>query len=173
MPIVSNTPAPPQKKTPPPKKTPVAPLSDEKIRSDREDGLNGVWTAATAFSMMGGNWADAGAFSIHGPNISREAAALSMRYEKIGSGLDALANISPFANLLGAVMPLILQLGANHGRIAADKVAGFGIKDPGVLESQMRVEAQRQAVEFQRMAAEEQMKLQKESEELNAMMTKD
>lgn len=148
-----------------PKKTvPVDNPTDKK--QEREDALNGLWTAATAFCMMGGQWADAGAISMHGPQISREAAALSLRYEKIGNALDALANVSPFANLLGATLPLIFQLAANHKMIPAHSVPG--IKDPGVLESQMRVEQQRMAAEYARMAAQEKADLDAMMEEMNA-----
>lgn len=148
--------APPLKKTTisAPKK-PVSSDNPEKIKQDREDALNGIWTAAAAFCMMGNQWADAGAISTHGPGISREAAALSLKYEKVGNALDALANVSPFANLLGAVMPMVMQIAANHKMVPAAALAGIGVKDPGVLESQMRVEAQRQVVEYQKMVAEE------------------
>lgn len=148
-----------------PKKTvPVDNPADTK--QEREDALNGLWTAATAFCMMGGQWADAGAISMHGPQISREAAALSLKYEKIGNALDALANVSPFANLLGATLPLIFQLAANHKMIPAHGIPG--IKDPGVLESQMRVEQQRMAMEYQKMAAQEKADLDAMMEEMNA-----
>lgn len=149
-------PAPPPKKTAisAPKK-PVAADNPEKVRQEREYALNGIWTAAAAFCMMGNQWADAGAISQHGPGVSKEAAALSLKYEKVGNALDALANVSPFANLLGAVMPLVMQIAANHKMVPAQALAGIGVKDPGVLESQMRVEAQRQVFEYQKKAAEE------------------
>lgn len=158
---------------PPPKKTanatikkPVAGDNPEKIAKDREDALNGLWSAAAAFCMMGNQWADAGAISAHGPNVSKEAAALSLKYEKVGNALDALANVSPFANLLGAVMPMVMQLAANHKMVPAQALAGIGVKDPSVLESAMRVEAQRQAVEYQKMAAAEKANLEAELADL-------
>lgn len=158
---------------PPPKKTaisaPKKPVGDnpEKIAKDREDALNGLWTAAAAFCMMGNQWADAGAISQHGPNVSKEAAALSLKYEKVGNALDALANVSPFANLIGAVMPMVMQIAANHKMVPAQALAGIGVKDPGVLESQMRVEAQRQVVEYQKYAAQEKANLEAELASLN------
>lgn len=151
--------------TPPKKTTP--PDNPDQTKQDREDAVNGMWTAATMFCMMGGQWADAGAISMHGPNISREAAALSMRYEKIGNALDALANVSPFANLLGATLPLIFQLAANHKMIPAAGIPG--IKDPGVLESQMRVEQQRMAMEYAKAAAQEKADLDAMLQEMNKM----
>jgi hypothetical protein len=157
---------PPNKRNPqPPKKTTPVENPDQ-TKQEREDALNGLWTAATAFCMMGGQWADAGAISIHGPGISREAAALSLKYEKIGNALDALANVSPFANLLGATLPLIFQIAANHKMIPAHGIPG--IKDPGVLESQMRVEQQRMAMEYAKMAAQEKADLEAELAKMNA-----
>jgi hypothetical protein len=155
---------PPAKKISAPRK-PVE--NPDKIQQDREDALNGMWTAASAFCMMGNQWADAGAISSHGPNISKEAATLSMKYEKVGNALDALANVSPFANLIGAVLPMVMQIAANHKMVPANALAGIGVKDPGVLESQMRVEAQRQAVEYQKMAAAEKTLLEQEMASLN------
>jgi hypothetical protein len=159
---------------PPPKKPivtatkkPIAADNPEKLRSEREDSLNGIWTAISAFCMMGNQWADAGAISIHGPNVSREAAAISMKYEKFGNALDALANVSPFANVLGAMMPMVLQIAANHKMVAAQAVAGLGVKDPEVLESQMRVEAMRQAAEYAKHAADERAHLDAELAKLN------
>jgi hypothetical protein len=159
---------PPMKKTTisAPKK-PVSSDNPEKIAKDREDALNGIWTAAAAFCMMGNQWADAGAISQHGPGVSKEAAALSLKYEKVGNALDALANVSPFANLLGAVMPMVMQIAANHKMVPAAALAGIGVKDPGVLESQMRVEAQRQVVEYQKYAAQEKANLESELASLN------
>jgi hypothetical protein len=168
MAILNGTPGPPPKKTAisAPKK-PVTVDNPEKTRQDREDALNGLWTAAAAFCMMGNQWADAGAISQHGPNVSKEAAALSLKYEKVGNALDALANVSPFANLIGAVMPMVMQIAANHKMVPAQALAGIGVKDPGVLESQMRVEAQRQVVEYQKYAAQEKANLEAELASLN------
>ena len=166
MPISATT-APPPKKTISAPKKPITVENPDKIRQDREDALNGLWTAAAAFCMMGNQWADAGAISLHGPNVSKEAAALSLKYEKVGNALDALANVSPFANLIGAVMPMVMQIAANHKMVPAQALAGIGVKDPGVLESQMRVEAQRQVVEYQKMAAQEKADLEQELASLN------
>jgi len=168
MAINAPTGPPPLKKTSisAPKK-PITVDNPEKVRQDREDALNGLWTAAAAFCMMGNQWADAGAISQHGPNVSKEAAALSLKYEKVGNALDALANVSPFANLIGAVMPMVMQIAANHKMVPAAALAGIGVKDPGVLESQMRVEAQRQVVEYQKYAAQEKANLEAELASLN------
>jgi hypothetical protein len=166
MPINATT-APPPKRTISAPKKPITVENPDKIRQDREDALNGIWAAAAAFCMMGNQWADAGAISTHGPNVSKEAAALSLKYEKVGNALDALANVSPFANLLGAVMPMVMQIAANHKMVPAQALTGIGVKDPGVLESQMRVEAQRQAVMYEKMAAQEKADLEEELASLN------
>lgn len=160
----TNAPPPKRNNTQQPKKVTTTDNPD-KTRQEREDALNGLWTAASAFCMMGGQWADAGAISMHGPGISREAAVLSLKYEKIGNALDALANVSPFANLLGATLPLIFQLAANHKMIPAHGIPG--VRDPGVLESQMRVEQQKMAMEFAKMAAQEKADLDAELAKMN------
>jgi len=157
--------APPPKKPGPTVKSANPALAPESVQKTREETLNNGWQAIAAGCMMGGLWADAGAVSIHGPNISKEAAAISLKYEKIGNAIDALANVAPFANLFAAVMPLILQIGANHKMVPASAIPG--LKDPRVLESQMRVEVQRQAVEFERAARAEEAALKEELAKLN------
>lgn len=157
--------APPKKPGPTPK-PPTSSLAPDKVREAREEALNNGWSAIAAGLMMGGLWADAGAVSTHGPAISREAAAISLKYEKVGNAIDALANVAPFANLFAAVMPLILQVGANHKMLPASAIPG--LKDPRVLESQMRVEIQRQQVEFEKAARAEEAALREELAKLNA-----
>lgn len=141
--------------TPPPRtrqaatsKKPATP-NPNKIREEREEALNGVFQMFSFGLTMANQWADAGAFAIHGPNVSRETVKLAEKYERVGSAIDALAHVGPFTAILGAVMPLALQLAANHKRIPAEKVAALGVKDPNILESEMRMEAQRQAFAYQ------------------------
>lgn len=156
--IQSGPTAPPKKTTPPPKKTPA--IDPNKIQNEREEGLNGLFQVASAVSIMFGQWADAGAYSLHGPNVSRETATLATRYERVGNALDALSQVGPFTAILGAAMPMILQIAANHKRLPADKLANLGVVSPEVLEGQMRLETARQEMEMrkQMQAQEDAMK---------------
>lgn len=170
MPVTSiNSGPPPKKTTPPPKKTTPVPTEINKIQKEREDGLNGIFQVVSAISIMMGQWADAGAYNIHGPNVSRETAALGARYEKVGSALDALSQVGPFTAILGAAMPLVLQLAANHNKLPAEKLASLGVVSPEVLESQMRMEALRQEMDMRAQMDE----MKKMSEETQRIMNED
>ena len=39
----------------------------------------------------------------------------------------ALANVSPFANLIGAVMPMVMQIAANHKMVPAAECTQLAI----------------------------------------------
>lgn len=149
MPLVNSgsTPPPRTRQASSAAKKPAAP-SPTKVREEREEALNGIFQMFSFGLTMANQWADAGALAIHGPNVSRETVKLGEKYEWIGNGIDALAHVGPFTAILGAVMPLALQIAANHKRIPAEKVAALGVKDPAILESEMRMEAQRQAYAY-------------------------
>lgn len=160
--------------TPPPtKKTPnkIATTTTNNARTDREEAINGVWTVGAMLTTSFGWLADAAAISIHGPNISRETAKLADRYQKLGTGIDKLAAVSPFAAVMAATVPLLCQLAVNHKMIPATAVAGMGVKDPEILESQMRVEAQRQMYEYQKAAAQEKADLDAELAKMTNVST--
>lgn len=147
MPLVNSGTTPPPRRPAPktaPKPKASAPNPD-KIRNEREEAVNGIFQLASAGLIMANQWADAGAINIHGPNVSRETVRLADKYEAVGNAIDALASVGPFTAIIGAVMPLVLQIAANHKRLPAEKLGALGIKDPRVLESEMRTEAQRQA----------------------------
>lgn len=170
MPLVNAPSAPPKTRaSSTPRKSSTPPPNPNKIRQEREDSLNGLFQVGSAILIATNQWADAGAISAHGPNVSRETAKIAERYEKVGNALDALAQVGPFTALLGAVMPMLIQIAANHGRIPAEKVAAFGIKDPRVLESEMRMEARRQAFAYQQAVAEQEHAMRNMEAEWDAL----
>lgn len=154
MPLVNNSSGPPPRKSAPKPKT-SAP-NPAKVQSEREDAVNGVFQMLSVGLVVANQWADAGAIEIHGPNVSRETVKLAEKYEKVGNAIDALASVGPFTAIIGAMMPLVLQIAANHKRIPAEKLGALGVKDPRILESEMRTAAQRQAYEYERSVKEEQ-----------------
>lgn len=62
-------------------------------------------------------YADAGAVSLHWPKISEEIANLAETQPAIANLIDPLLQVGPYAALVTAVLPFILQIGVNHGRI--------------------------------------------------------
>lgn len=153
----------------PPKKTAVkraAPTtrqaSPDTVRKDREDAINGLFQLGSVAAMAFGKWADAGAINTYGPGISTETVKLADRYDSIGKGIDALAQVGPFAGLVTAVTPLIIQLAANHKMITATQAAGMGATDPAALAQQVQINAQREAIQIQLHLAEQKRAMDEE-----------
>lgn len=155
MPVNFTESAPPKKTAA--KRSAPAPrqASSDTLRKDREDAINGLFQLGSVVAMAFGKWADAGAINTHGPAISTETVKLADRYDSVGKGIDALAQVGPFAGLITAVTPLIIQLAANHKMISPTQGAAMGATDPAVLSQQMQIHAQREAIQIQLALAEQ------------------
>jgi hypothetical protein len=92
-------------------------------------------------AVMRGSYADAGAIAQHGPGVAKETADLADGNERIASWLDYLTEAGPYLGLTKAMLPLILQLAANHGKIDAKNLPPeSGIIDPRILEEKVKAE---------------------------------
>lgn len=150
-----NSPTSPPPKTRSTTRITVPKIDPEKVQNEREQAVAGLFQIASAICLATGQLHDAGAINIHGPAIAHETAALATRYEKVGAVLDGLAQVGPFTAILAATMPLVIQLAANHNRIAPEKAVAFGGKHPSILEGQMRMELRRQQMEYERQVRDE------------------
>jgi hypothetical protein len=142
----------------PPKRTRASsPTVPRKAVTDtRSEAVNGLFQLASFGSVMVGNYADSATIAEHGPAVSREIVALGQQNERIGQWIDYLNQAGPYAGLITALLPMTLQLLANHKRIDHNKVPG--LTDPAVLE--MRVETQMKAAAFQQMKQAQQEQAQ-------------
>jgi hypothetical protein len=113
MPI-TNSVAPPAVKKPAATAKPVA---VSKLTEDRRDALNGLLQLAQVPLIAMGLYADSGAVGAYGPGIARELALLAEKDKAVAAAIDPLIKIGPYTGLVAAVLPLILQIGVNHGRI--------------------------------------------------------
>jgi hypothetical protein len=167
MPI-DTSPRPAAPKTPA-RKPARAPARAPAVAADkttaRQEALSGIGKLATALLVMKGSYADAGAVAQHGPNVSRETALLAESNEKIASVVDYLTEAGPYMGLISAILPLALQLAANHNRLDASKLSPeFGVLPPDVLEKRIRAEVQEERARLERemvqarAASEERMK---------------
>jgi hypothetical protein len=144
------------------KNTPTKP---QDIREERRDAVDGIFQLIGLGFIVTGQYADAGAISMHSPPISQEVAELAEKDERIAKGVDTLLQVGPYAGLVAAVMPLVLQLLVNHNVFPADKMASANIVKPEVLESQVKTDMARkamQALQMQKDAEEELAKMQAE-----------
>lgn len=170
MPVNFNDTTPPKRVTTKRTSTPAKTHSTEDLRQDRTDGLNGVWQMISVACMAFGKWADAGAINTHTPDITKETVKLADRYESIGKGLDALAQVGPLTGIATAVAPLLIQLAANHNILSPAQAGSMGATDPQVLAQQMQIKAQREAIALQRELAEMRRLANEEMAEFNKEM---
>jgi hypothetical protein len=119
--------------------------------NSRLDAVNGVFQMVQMGCVMGGQYADAGAIGMHGEAISTEVVAIADTNPRIARAVDYLMEVGPYAGLVGAVLPLVLQLAANHKVIPAEKVPG--VMSPEILTMQMESELQKQAMAQMQEAA--------------------
>jgi hypothetical protein len=111
-------------------------------------------------------FADAGAIQIHGPNVARETASLADQDERIGKGLDYLISAGPYAGLLTALLPLGMQIAANHGRIDAKAASGLGgVMPPEMLEARVKADMAKMKAEFVRQTQESMAVVEKAAEQ--------
>jgi hypothetical protein len=105
--------------------------------------------------MMREWFADAGALQIHWPNVARETASLADQDERIGKAIDYLVSAGPYAGLLTAVLPLGMQIAANHGRIDANAASGLGgVMPKEMLEAKVKADMEKAKAEFIRQTRE-------------------
>lgn len=141
------TPAP---KPPPAKRPPGRPSNasrtqaaqhEAQTRLERRTGaVLGLFNLISMPAMLAGQLADVGAINEHAPKIAQEAANIGEIHERFGETIDKLEVVGPYAGLLLAVAPLVLQLMVNHKRIpesAAGAFGGLGVVSPELLEARM------------------------------------
>jgi hypothetical protein len=139
----------------------------------RRDGLVGLGSLGQGLCLLTGQYADAAAIGRYWQPVASELATVAGQYESIAKPVDILIQVGPFAALLTAVMPLAMQIAANHRMVDASRLYGQGVVSPEVLEAQMKaemaqmqaeammaqkramMEAQAAQAQFERMMAEE------------------
>lgn len=62
---------------------------------------------------------DAAALLLHGPTVASAINSAAQQNETLAAMLDKILAIGPWGALLGALLPLALQLAANHGLVPA------------------------------------------------------
>lgn len=158
------------KSTPPPRKPaarkPALAQSPQSQHEAREQGLLGLGQIAQAVCMMREWFADAGAIQIHWPNVARETASLADQDERIGKTIDYLVSAGPYAGLLTAVLPLGMQIAANHGRIDPKAASGLGgVMPKEMLEARVKADMEKARAEFVRQTQEAVAIVEKASEQ--------
>lgn len=88
--------------------------------------------------------ADAHAIGKHAPVIAKALAEIADQDPRVAAVLERLAQVGPWGALVGALVPLALQLAANHGASAAITFGGaLGVVHPQALLDEALAEQQR------------------------------
>ena len=147
--------------------TPV--ISTQTPNERRAQGLMSLGQLAQGVLLMTNQYADAAAIGQHFQPIAIELANIADANEAIAKPIDFLIEIGPYGALVTAVLPLALQLAANHGLLNANAMLGQGVVPPDVLESKMKAQvAQMQAIAMreQQEAMRQAREAQKEYEQI-------
>ena len=155
---------------PPRRNVPQKPAQEPQVTKDRREALTGFGQLAQAPLIGFRLFADAGAVAMHVPNIAREIALLAETQEQVAALVDPLIKVGPYFGLVTAVLPLLLQVGVNHGRVPAGAMgtvpavtlsaqveAGLATQELEALTIQMQAEAA--AAEVREKIAEQRRKV--------------
>jgi hypothetical protein len=131
-------------------------LGSSAITQAREEGLAGLGQIATAVCVMTQNYADAGAFDMHFPGVAHEVAVLAEDNEKVANIVDRIVQVGPYAALLTATMPLVIQLLINHDRIKAEAAGLLGgkVMSKEALTAKVTADIERTRAQYMREAEE-------------------
>lgn len=120
--------------------TTVQPMSPDAQR--RFADMDSFIKLGVAVAVFTKNHADAGAIAMHGPGFTKALAKQADTNEQIARILDMLGAIGPYSELIGAALPLVMQILVNHERIPVEAAQNFGVVHPRVLEKKVKLEIQ-------------------------------
>lgn len=118
----------------------------------RYQGVQGIGQLIQGGLMLTKNYADAAAVGMHWDGVAKEVATLAEAEPAVARIVDLVIQAGPYAGLIAAVMPLAMQLAANHGMIPSGGMSG--VVPPEVLQSQMEARILQQQAEALRQRQE-------------------
>lgn len=133
MPIDRTAP-PPARRNTPKQSSAAAQANYQSQHERRREGVEGLGQAASLILLVRKQFADAQAVGMHTPAIAEEAAKIADQNETWGKWLDYFSMSGPYAGLVRATLPLMLQIMANHGTIPAEAGSALGVVSPKTLE---------------------------------------
>lgn len=175
MPIDTSGVKVPTRRTNAPKAT-AASASIAQIQSPNEKrtlGLMGLGQVGQAVLLSTKQYADAAAIGAHWGPIAKELANIADANEAFARPIDFLIEIGPYGALVQAVLPLALQIAANHKLIPAESMLGQGVVPPEVLESQMVAQVLRMQSEAKREQQQALREARDAQAEFERMMAED
>lgn len=122
------------------------------VKDKRIEAVDGVFQFGQLGCMFFRQYADAGAIGMYGHQISVEVAGLAATDERIAKAVDYLMEVGPYAGLITAAMPFIVQLMVNHKMLPAGRIQGT--LPPEVLNAKMEAEVLQRSAQAMREAEE-------------------
>lgn len=81
------------------------------------------------------------------PGLARAISNLAAEQPQVAAVLDRLLQAGPYAEVIGAALPLAVQLLTNHGRLPVPVAERLGATDPAVIAAQLATEGERLAAQ--------------------------
>ncbi|SRR6266568_1055550 len=135
------------------------------IEEKRQEAIDGVFQIMQFGCIAFGNFADAGAIGLHGPPFGNEIVSLAGQNKFVASKVDLLIEAGPYAGIIAAGLPFVIQILANHGLLKASQWANAGVVPKEQLELQMQstiMQQQMAARQMQRDMEKEMSRLRDE-----------
>lgn len=164
MTVINSATPPPSKGTPNTSSKATSTARVPKSRKERTEAVAALGQLAQVPLMATKQFADAGAVGAYWPNVAEEIAKLAESQPQIAAIVDPLMQVGPYAGLITAVLPLIMQIGVNHGRMTP---GAMGTVPATTLSAQIEAglaQQELQALRVQRQAEQEAMAMKTEIE---------
>lgn len=138
------------------------------IKEQRIDACDGIFQLVGLGCIMVGWYSDAGAIDMHGHGVSIEVSELAEQNKGVAKGTDALLQIGPYAGIVAALMPLVVQLAVNHKAVDATKLpANANVVPPDVLTARVQTAMKQQAIAAMKAQIEAEEELRRMETEFN------
>lgn len=127
----------------------AAPAKEMTVTEARTAAVAQLGQLAQLPLMFTKNYADMGAIALHWPNVAGEIAKLADTNEQIAKLVDPLMQVGPYAGLIGATLPLLVQVAVNHKRV---QPGAMNSVPPSTLSAQIEAglaETELQALQLQ------------------------
>lgn len=151
MPITANPTTPPTPKARTSKPSPAPAPSADAILKGRAEAVYGLFQIGSGICLATKQYADAAALAEHGENVAAECAKVAEDNEQFASVIDKLTTVGPYAGLMTALMPLVMQIAVNHKRM---EPGGMGTVDPEILTAKVEADMAEKKIQFLRQAKE-------------------
>lgn len=135
------------------------------LTEQRIETVAGLGQLAQVPLLATKQYADAGAVGLYWPKVAKEVAALADSQPVIANIVDPLMKVGPYTGLVTAILPFLMQIAVNHGRVAP---GSMGTVPASTLEAQVKTamaQAELEALQTQQQVEQAARAMRDEIEE--------